>query len=705
MRKIITILIVIVLAMSQPGYALRPIAEECGKRVYDFGGDHTDGSIDMKDILGNKGANLAEMTNLGLPVPAGFTIPYEEVEDIIENHEINQALWPHIESGLVRIEEKASRQEGKKLKYGSSDNFMLLAVRAGAVKSKPGEYRTINKVGLHRSNIDAYAQILGDRYQAYLEYIRYIYDYISCVDNHRESDSIFKILTNNKIYYSDLNCAACKGLKKRINFEKLQEVLLKVEEEYKKMTKHDFSDPKQQLKEAITAVANSYTKNRGKYTFIYTDTDELTGGINVQWQVFGNINDGKSLSGVLCTRSPFTGEPGIVGNYEFAVDGSSIVTPYAELGDGARGVRREIEKQYKDLENSHPEIYKQLLNYIKILEAHQKSIQHVEIVVSAGKLWIVQTRDALDTTTPLAQARTLVDLAEEGILNESEAFEKISLADLEWLKSYFEQPVVKKESQGKAIAWGASLFPGIATAEVSIGDDRNELLLKGCIPVIPNPFEGIGAKKNEGMDLLPDHICLMLLINEAESSGRDVTAHIAEAMIGPYQERILKYNIPGIISLRGGLFDHVAEGIRKSNKRIPYVVLYGEIPEKGILSIQDNDKKEIARLNAGEAITLDGNTGYIYKDLTADDFEDSEITKVLHGDITSEDSKLYKYYLKTLEWIDLKEQADKLPQKLVDTLQKIKFKKQYEIDTKASFLNVLEQIKEKKSLQALDQAA
>ena len=519
------------ITISKPNESVEIELSREASKVFDFGGYETqaEGSLGFNAFLGNKGANLAEMTNIGLPVPPGFTIVSDDLKRMIREEKVPGYLWNEIEKGITRVEKKAANFTNAPLKYADPNNLLLLAVRSGAYKSSPGRYLTINNVGLHQSNLNAYSEVIKNPYKARLDYIRYIYDYIFDIDKKKEESNYFYTLLYESKFGDDYINRNYKNLKEVGSLEEVDTLVLDAEKKYKELTGRDFPEPLMQLRETIIAVAKSYDKN-------------LNGSaVNVQWQVLGSIQDGKSLSGVLFSRNPYNGEKELVGNYEFGNEGSYIVKPKLtrELEDALASANRSNENNYSSLEPLLPDVYKELKLDVEKAEKHFGTIQDMEIVVSAGKLYFVQSRDNFNSMTPLAQTRILVDLAAENAIAEGKAIEKISLSDLEWIKYYLEQKVVKETSKSKAIGMGIPMFPGIVTAAVHIGDPGYVGVKEGSIIIVKSPVE---------------------------------RAHGGDLFYNFSYEHVFDRGVKGILAAMGGFADHASIIIRNQNRRIPYVI-------------------------------------------------------------------------------------------------------------------------------------
>jgi hypothetical protein len=578
--------------------AVKKIPSGVQFQVFHFGGlNKTENTQDLRSELGNKGAQLVQMTQLGLPVPPGFTIPDAWTPGIREAGRFPDHLWEPFWNALTQLGDDIRKETGQSLRFGHLEFPFFLAVRSGAYLSSPGEFLTLDKIGLYGGNLEAYGEQIGNPYQARMDYLRHISRYADKVNHQDDDRALNRLFINNK-FFSDYANGRYDALASIGSLDELDDLLDQAEELYKKKTGRPFfPSPPQQLVESIVAVARNYTEQtKGK-------------GINVQWYVLGNRNDGQSFSGAAFSRNPFNGARDIVGVYRFASEGYNIVTP-----EGVKDTSEDV-MRYADLAERMPQVYEELVRYTDQLEKHYGSIQDMEIVVSGGKLYFVQTRDNLEATTPLAKARILVDLATEGMMTEAEAIKEIELDDLEWLRFYFEQPVVKPLVQARALAKGVPLFPGIAQAPVNLDHPHRRV----------SPAE-------EGR-------AYIFRFPYVEASA-----------VRDFDEILKRVDIRGMLVQQGNFADHVAVALRKSNRRIPYVTLS---------SLELDRDWEWARVGSqtfrsGDPITIDGNTGYIYGQLEAEDFEDSEVVKVQRGALPEGQSQLYPYYKTVLRWIELK---------------------------------------------------
>lgn len=584
--------------------------------LYYFGGRQADGNASMKDALGKKGANLAEMTLLGLPVPPGFTIPNTFVKQYSgEAHRFPPEIEQMVVDGVAGIEERTEAALGKLKKLGNAQTPLFLSVRSGAAESSPGEYKTITKVGLHRTTLDAYAREIGDVCEAYYDYLMFMENYSSEVMDDSATYVALDKIRNEASFIDRYYKGDYHSLSEIASIEELRAMVDKAEIAFKQIAGRDFPNPQQQLIEATRAVVRSCYPIKGT-------------ACNVQAYVFGNVNDGKSGSGVIFTRNPLNGEKGIYGSFLLHVEGTMIV---GTLGTRSRNyIERDWDtpKGIDILRHNLPEVYAQLERYARFLETHFREIQDIEFTVQNGKLFFLQTRGNEKFTTPLARVRMLVDFVKEGMLTETEAIERLQigytapsyfalepqevLAYLWWLKSYLETPVLRKDFPRQPIGSGVIILPGIVNA-----------------PIYANWMRDTGS----------DGIVVVKAVME----------HADYATFSP---SLLMHRGVGAISRSGNFSDHIAVRMRGAERIIPYLTNVGlHIDEDGkTVTFKDSNTK----IESGGMIILDGNNGHIYSGtLSPSDLVDSEITKVNKGVIQRQGSELFHYYETLLRWIVL----------------------------------------------------
>lgn len=429
------------------------------KYVYFFGEGKAEGNGKMKDILGGKGAGLAEMTNIGLPVPPGFTIS-AEVCDYYYKHDRTypEGLQEEIEENLKRLEQVAGK------KFGDLHNPLLVSVRSGAAVSMPGMMDTILNLGLNDESVKGLAESTNNprfAYDAYRRFIQMFGDVVLGI-NKNEFEEILEEKKNQKGIHWDSELSA----------EDLMEIVEKFKEVYKK---HGFEfpqDPRKQLDMAIEAVFKSWMNERAiKYREINEIKGLLGTAVNVVEMVFGNMGE-DSGTGVGFTRNPNTGEK------EFYAE----FLPNAQGEDVVAGIRTPM--KIDELKRRLPEVYDQLLKVAQLLEKHYKDVQDIEFTVERGKLYLLQTRSA--KRTGLAAVRIAVDLVNEGIITEKDAILRVQPTHIDQLLHPMIDPSEKYED--KIVARGLPASPGAATGQVVFfAKDAEKLAKEGKDVILLRP--------------------------------------------------------------------------------------------------------------------------------------------------------------------------------------------------------------------------
>lgn len=366
------------------------------KYVYMF----SEGNEMMRDLLGGKGANLAAMVNLGLPVPQGFTVTTEACNEYYADGKIiNDEMKKQIDDCLERLEKLADK------KLGGLDNPLLVSVRSGAKFSMPGMMDTILNLGLNDETVEVVAKQTGNRRFAFDSYRRFIqmYSDVVCEVDKELFEAKLSELKTSKGYESDLDITA-------EDFENI--IIPQYKEIFKTQLGRDFpQEAKEQLMGAILAVFRSWNNDRA---IIYRNLNgiphDLGTAVNVQQMVFGNMGD-DSGTGVLFTRNAANGDNHIYGEYLINAQGEDVVA----------GIR--TPQKIAKLEEDMPEIYKQLVTIVKGLEKHYKDMQDCEFTVENGKLYILQTRNG--KRTGKAALKIAVDLVHEGLINKYEAMTRV----------------------------------------------------------------------------------------------------------------------------------------------------------------------------------------------------------------------------------------------------------------------------------------
>ena len=420
------------------------------KYVYFF----DEGKGDMKSILGGKGAGLAEMTRIGLPVPQGFTISTEVCNEYYKNNQkYPLGLDEQTKDKLNKLE------DASKKKLGDAKNPLLVSVRSGAAISMPGMMDTVLNLGLNDLTIQGVIDNTKNERFAYDSYRRFLQMFGNVVLG-IEHDKFEHILE-----------AVKKELKVKLDTEIDCDGLKKLVEEYKKLIKKetgkDFpQNPELQLKTAIDAVFNSWnTKRAVTYRRINKIPDDLGTAVNVQEMVFGNMGE-DSGTGVGFTRNPSTGVKENYGEYLLNAQGEDVVA----------GIRTPL--PLSNLKNDLPKVYEELIKIVKLLEKHYKDVQDYEFTIEKRKLYLLQTRTGKRTAQ--AALKIAVDMVEEGLINKEEAILRIEPNQLDQLLHRRIDPMAKKE----LIAKGLPASPGAANGKVVFTADEAEQLGKDGEKVI-----------------------------------------------------------------------------------------------------------------------------------------------------------------------------------------------------------------------------
>ena len=440
------------------------------KYVYLF----SEGNGSMRELLGGKGANLAEMTNLGMPVPFGFTVSSEACTRYYEDgRKIAPEIEEQIYAGLAQLEEKAGK------KFGDPVNPLLVSVRSGARASMPGMMDTILNLGLNDVVVEGLAKKTGNPRFAYDSYRRFVQMFSDVVMELSKKD-FEKIIDEMK---------EAKGIKLDTEFdaEDMKAMTARFKAYYKEQKGEDFpSDPKVQMMEAVKAVFRSWDNPRANYYRRMNDIPYSWGtAVNVQMMVFGNTGP-NSGTGVAFTRNAATGEKKLFGEYLINAQGEDVVA----------GIRTpsEIATLAKDM----PEVYNQFAEVANRLEKHYKDMQDMEFTIEDGKLFMLQTRNGKRTAA--AALKIAVDLVDEGMITEQEAVLRVEPKQLDsLLHPQFDAAALKK---AEVIGKGLAASPGAACGRVvfTAGDakewaDRGEKVILVRLETSPEDIEGMDVSQ------------------------------------------------------------------------------------------------------------------------------------------------------------------------------------------------------------------
>ena len=404
------------------------------KYVYAF----EEGKKEMRNLLGGKGANLAEMTNIGMPVPRGFTVTTEACTKYYEDGKvISKEIEDEIFSKLSELESKT----GKKM--GDMNNPLLVSVRSGARASMPGMMDTVLNLGLNDEVCKGFAVATNNKRFAYDSYRRFIQMFADVVKGYPKSsfERYFDKIKEEKGVENDLELTA----------DDMEEVTLKFKENYRQLAGEEFpQDPKVQLLEAVKAVFRSWMNERA---IVYRRLNDIPSSwgtaVNVQEMVYGNRGNDCG-TGVAFTRNPSTGEKKLYGEYLINAQGEDVVA----------GIR--TPEPISKLESDMPEVYNQFVKIANLLENHYKDMQDMEFTIENGKLFMLQTRNGKRTAQ--AALKIAVDLVNEGMITKEEAIMKVEPRQLDQLlHPLFDNEALKNS---KVIAKGLAASPGAATGKI-----------------------------------------------------------------------------------------------------------------------------------------------------------------------------------------------------------------------------------------------
>ena len=407
------------------------------KYVYLF----KEGNASMRELLGGKGANLAEMTNIGLPVPQGFTISTEACTKYYDDgRKINKDIQAEIMENITKLEKITGK------KFGDKQNPLLVSVRSGARASMPGMMDTILNLGLNEEVVEVLSAKSGNPRWAWDCYRRFIQMFSDVVMEVSKKD--FEVLIDNmkekKGVHFDVELTA----------DDLKELANQFKAKYKKALGKDFpTDPKEQLFEAIKAVFRSWDNPRANVYRMDHDIPYSWGtAVNVQMMAFGNMGDDCG-TGVAFTRNPATGEPGLMGEFLMNAQGEDVVA----------GVRTPM--PISQMAEVLPDVYKQFLDVCKILEDHYRDMQDMEFTIEKGKLYMLQTRNGKRTAA--AAIRIACDLIDEGKITEQEALMQIDAKSLDMLlHPTFDGQALAKADKSNVVGKGIAASPGAAAGSV-----------------------------------------------------------------------------------------------------------------------------------------------------------------------------------------------------------------------------------------------
>jgi pyruvate,orthophosphate dikinase len=429
------------------------------KWVYRFGGGgEAEGEAGMKNLLGGKGANLAEMARLGLPVPPGFTITTEVCTAYYAN---NRAYPQGLEADVAKA--MAAIGETVGAVFGGKEKPLLVSVRSGSRVSMPGMMDTVLNLGLNDETVEGLARRSGDPRFAYDSYRRFIAMYSDVVldVDHGEFEDILSNFKDEKGYELDTEVQAEEWKKLIVRYKAL------VEEHTEKPFPQDVNE---QLWGAIGAVFRSWMSARAvTYRRLNTIPEDWGTAVNVQAMVFGNLGD-TSATGVAFTRNPSTGERRLYGEFLVNAQGEDVVAGIRTPQNITEAARKEAGSEAPSLEKLMPKTFAELTRTFDTLENHYRDMQDIEFTIQDGKLWMLQTRSGKRTTA--AALKIAVDMANEGLISKADAILRINPASLDQLL----HPTLDPKAKREIIATGLPASPGAASGEIVFDSDQAEKL-------------------------------------------------------------------------------------------------------------------------------------------------------------------------------------------------------------------------------------
>ncbi|HFC04773.1 MAG TPA: pyruvate, phosphate dikinase, partial [Rhizobiales bacterium] len=426
--------------------------------VYRFGDGSAEGTAEMKNLLGGKGANLAEMSNLGVPVPPGFTITTDVCTAFYDNDQhYPDSLAGQVDAAVSFIEEKVGAR------FGDNEKPLLVSVRSGARVSMPGMMDTVLNLGLNDETVEGLAKWSGDARFAYDSYRRFIQMYADVVMGleHHDFEDILEEFKDSKGYSSDTEISA----------DEWKEIIVR----YKKCVEENHDDPfpqavNDQLWGAIDAVFGSWESARAKTYRALQDIPAAWGtAVNVQAMVFGNMGD-TSATGVAFTRDPSTGENALYGEFLVNAQGEDVVAGIRTPQNITEEARKKAGSDEPSLEALMPKTFAELAGIFDKLEHHYRDMQDLEFTIQDSKLWMLQTRAGKRATT--AAIKIAVDMANEGLISKEEAVMRVEPASLDQLL----HPTLDPKAEREILATGLPASPGAACGEVVFSSEDAEHL-------------------------------------------------------------------------------------------------------------------------------------------------------------------------------------------------------------------------------------
>ena len=426
------------------------------KFVYSFGDGKSEGDASMKNLLGGKGANLAEMSNLALPVPPGFTITTEVCTEYYKNNETYpKGLNDQVKVALLEVENIMSA------KFGDEQNPLLVSVRSGARVSMPGMMDTVLNLGLNDKTVEGLSKNSNNPRFAWDSYRRFVQMYADVVleVDHHYFEEIIDIKKEQKNIVEDTD----------LDVQDLKDLVAQFKAKVKEQTNKDFPDnPDEQLKGAINAVFQSWSCKRAiTYRKINDIPAQWGTAVNVQSMVFGNMGE-DSATGVAFTRNPSTGDKSFYGEYLINAQGEDVVAGIRTPQPITLKAKQEGGDTLPAMEEVMPEVYQELVDVYQKLEAHYRDMQDIEFTVQNKKLWMLQTRSGKRTAA--AAIKIAVDMTNEGLISKQEAILRVEPESLDQLLHPSLDPNAKKN----VLAKGLPASPGAASGLVVFNSEEAE---------------------------------------------------------------------------------------------------------------------------------------------------------------------------------------------------------------------------------------
>ncbi|WP_367187515.1 pyruvate, phosphate dikinase [Henriciella sp.] len=530
------------------------------KWVYRFGGGSADGNTGMKNLLGGKGANLAEMARLGLPVPPGFTLTTAVCTAYYDRGETYpDGLEKEVNEALAAVEKETGKV------FGDNDNPLLVSVRSGARASMPGMMDTVLNLGLSDVTVEGLAKKAGERF-AYDSYRRFIQMYCNVVLGMKH-DIFEHILDDYKERFE-------YNLDTELSADDWKEIISQYKAAIRKQLGKPFpDDPHEQLWGAVGAVFGSWMNDRAKlYRKLNDIPAEWGTAVNVQSMVFGNMGE-TSATGVAFTRDPSTGEKVFYGEFLINAQGEDVVAGIRTPAPISRSRADAISSDEAPLEEAMPKVYNELVEVANTLESHYRDMQDIEFTVEDNKLYMLQTRSGKRTAA--AALKIAVDMAQEGLINEEEAVLRLMPGQLDQLL----HPTISADAKRDVIVKGLPASPGAAVGKVVFSSDE------------------AAERAEKGEDVI---------LMRVETSPEDIHGmHAARA----------------IVTSRGGMTSHAAVVARGMGR--PCVCGAGGLhidAEKGVFRSGGREfkKGDIVTIDGAEGEVLSGEVDMVNPDLSGD---------------------------------------------------------------------------------------